>query len=90
MVDTRCMVCTNTQCIGGGELAPLGIPGSCSLKDSWLKTPGWTRSHSLRMEGPSVWQGLVHNKAVSGRAHHYKPQAGWIKPKGLPAGPCVC
>lgn len=84
MVDTRCMVCSNTQCRGGGELTPLGIPGSCCLKDSW---PGAT---SVLMEGASVWQGLVHNKAVSGRGHHYKPQASWIQPQGFPAGPCVC
>lgn len=36
MVDTWCTDCTNTQCRGGGELTPLGIPGSLSLKDSWL------------------------------------------------------
>lgn len=81
--DTRCTVCTNTQCRGGGgaSLLPWRFLGA-----ALLKTPGWARSHSLHMEGHGVWQALVHNKAVSGRAHRYKPQVSWNKP----AGPCVC
>lgn len=81
--DTRCTVCTNTQCRGGGgaSLLPWRFLGA-----ALLKTPGWARSHSLHMEGHGVWQALVHNKAVSGRAHRYKPQVSWNKP----AGSCVC